>query len=82
MEVSMAMGTVKWMVYNGKSQSKLDDLGEATDDEMVNWWYMVTKPWNRWWISTEYSDQMVNHGKSMMVNRDDFSGAEYGDKFK
>jgi len=36
MEVSMAMGTVKWMVYNGKSQSKLDDLGEATDDEMVN----------------------------------------------
>jgi hypothetical protein len=22
---------------------------------------------------------MVNHGKSMMVNRDDFSGAEYGD---
>ena len=78
MEVSMAMVPQNGWFFNGKSQSKMDDLGEAID-EMVNWWYMVTKPWNRWWISTEYGDQMVNHGKSMMVNRDDFSGAEYGD---
>ena len=37
MEVSINGGTPKWMVYSGKAQSKIDDLGAPRFQETFIW---------------------------------------------
>ena len=40
MEVSITVGTPNWMVFNGKSQSKMDDVGISLFQETSIFMYL------------------------------------------